>query len=165
MRTKNAHTKREKKRRDKGKKAKSSGGIVSHPCRATLSREGLLRNSSASQALEPRKEANSQETLVHTQRSPWEESNGPLQNIHHESGALGAPLEEQKPNPSITPGCGVRLINEPKAASLNGSAVVVKLCSALINVRQSLVYTSRNPGIIKATHLPLCLNNAVFPTA
>lgn len=154
----------EKKVGEKGKKAKSSGGIVSHPCRATLSRgiaEGLLGN----QALEPRKAENSQEILVHTPRSPWEESNGSLQEILHESGALGAPLEEQKPNPSLTPGCGVKLINEPNAASLNGSAVVVKLCSALINVRQRLVYTSRNPGIIKATHLPLCLNNAVFPTA
>lgn len=66
MRTKkHTHGGGEKKEGVKKGKAKLSGGITSHPCRATLSREGLL-DSSASQALEPRKAASSQETLVHT---------------------------------------------------------------------------------------------------
>lgn len=107
----------EKKEGEKREKAKLSGGIVSHPCGATLSREGLLK-----QALEPRKAAGKPLSTcqVTLGRVKLTTTGNPVRVW-----STWCSTGEQKPKPSIRAGCGVRFINELNPASLNGSEALL----------------------------------------
>lgn len=114
---KKKHTQGGKKEGEKREKAKLSGGIVSHPCGATLSREGLLR-----QALEPRKAAGKSLSTcqVALGRVKLTTTGNPVWVW-----STWCSTGEQKPKPSIGAGCGVRFINELNPASLNGSEALL----------------------------------------